>query len=263
MSLLRTEPDERPSMEQVAKDLADVAAGNYAAIPLPPVPVAPPRTRRVPKTPPTDRREAAANTPTMLGFEAVQGDSPPDAGRRRKIVAAAAAVAVLVLGGLAVLALNWPNSGKPAAQPHTSAPPSSTRSPTPSSGGGTSTTQSPVAAGAGSDGTPIAWSDAGNVLVAYYDYPSSNPATLWGLLTANAQTAYFGGSLQTFQQYWSQYSQVTPGRARHDTTNPNQSLNMTITVTFTPVNGGGPQVVDKHVVVVQQNGKLLIDSDPR
>jgi serine/threonine protein kinase len=260
MSLLRTEPDERPSMERVAKDLADVAAGNYAAIPLPPVPVAATRTRRVPKTPPTDRREAAAQTPTMLGFEAVPGDPPPDAGRRRKVMAAAAAVVILVLGGLAVLALNWPNSGKPAAQPSSSTPPSNTRSQTPTSSG-TPTTQNPVAAGASTDGTAIDWSSAGNLLVQYYDY-SGDSTALWGLLTPNAQNAYFNGSQQNFQQYWSQYSQVTPGHSLHEITNANQSLNMNIIVTFTTANGGSQQVT-KHVVVVRQNGKLLIDSDPR
>jgi hypothetical protein len=170
-------------------------------------------------------------------------------------MAAAAAVVVLVLGGLAVLALNWPNSGKPAAQQSSSTLQSGVQSHAP----GTSVQRSPTAAGpsttTASDGTVSNWSQAGQLVINYYNGASDVPK-MWNMLSSGAQSSF--GSLSSFQQYWAQYPQVNGNNANGVNNNPDGSANVPVDVTYT--NG---RTEHKVVRVILSGGQYLIDDAAR
>jgi eukaryotic-like serine/threonine-protein kinase len=105
---------------------------------------------------------------------------------------------------------------------------------------------------------PIAWRDAGQLVIDYYNGLDNSPSA-WALLSRTAQ-ATFGGE-SDFQSYWSQYSSVSAANAFGVTDNPDGSVRVPVDVTYNKA--GSPQVVKRVLRVTRLNGHLLIDSDPR
>jgi hypothetical protein len=108
----------------------------------------------------------------------------------------------------------------------------------------------------------IAWRDAGQLVIDYYN-GLSNPSTAWQLLSPTARAA-FGNEPTNFRSYWSQYSAVSARNAFGVTDNPDGSVNVPVDVSYDT--GGAQaskQVVKRKLRVIQLDGHLLIDSDPR
>jgi len=106
---------------------------------------------------------------------------------------------------------------------------------------------------------PINWSQAGQLVIDYYN-GTTNPQTTWDMLSANLRSVF--GDMQAFQQYWSQYKQVSARNARGVTPNPDGSVNVPVDVTYTGQDGAARQD-HKVLKVIIENGKLAIDSDGR
>ncbi|MCA1821824.1 MAG: protein kinase [Pseudonocardia sp.] len=105
---------------------------------------------------------------------------------------------------------------------------------------------------------PIAWRDAGQLVIDYYNGLGNSPS-VWALLSPTAQAAFAGES--DFQSYWSQYSSVSAANAFGVTDNPDGSVRVPVDVTYNKA--GSPQVVKRVLRVTRLNGHLLIDSNPR
>jgi hypothetical protein len=105
---------------------------------------------------------------------------------------------------------------------------------------------------------PIAWSNAGQLVIDYYNGLDKLP-TAWQMLSPTAQ-AIFGTEPQ-FRSYWSEYSSVSARDAFGVTDNADGSVQVPVQVTY---NKDGTEEVVKRVLRVDRvNGRLLIDSDPR
>nr|WP_222425728.1 serine/threonine-protein kinase [Amycolatopsis acidiphila] len=220
MSLLRIEPDERPSMAEARDRLAALAAGepeaNAGTLVSPPLynsgrqPAAMPMAEAPPASaerPPWQRTTAAVaaapqrspRTPTAAFIPparpAGQGSSSPAAARRKGIVIGSVAAAVVVVGVVLFLVLNSGGSdGGTSAQ---SLPDGGVPSSAPSSAPSTPVNAAPLGQTQNTGGTPN-YGQAGNMVKTYLDAAGS-PST-WNLLTPGAQAAY--GSQQAFQAYW-------------------------------------------------------------
>ncbi len=105
---------------------------------------------------------------------------------------------------------------------------------------------------------PIGWSDAGQLVINYYN-GMNDVSTAWQLLSPTAQAAF--ASESDFQTYWSQYSSVSSHNAFGVTDNSDGSVRVPVEVTYN--NGADVQVVKRALRVTRLNGQLLIDSDPR
>jgi hypothetical protein len=105
---------------------------------------------------------------------------------------------------------------------------------------------------------PIGWSDAGQLVIDYYN-GLNNPSSAWQLLSPAAQAVF--GTEPDFQSHWSQYSSVSARNAFGVTDNPDGSVRVPVEVTYNT--GGNAQVVKRALRVTRLDGHLLIDSDPR
>jgi serine/threonine protein kinase len=105
---------------------------------------------------------------------------------------------------------------------------------------------------------PIAWRDAGQLVIDYYNGLDNAPSA-WALLSPTAQAAF--GSESDFQSYWSQYSSVSAANAFGVTDNPDGSVRVPVDVTYHKA--GGSQVSKRVLRVTRLDGRLLIDSDSR
>ncbi|MBV8995142.1 MAG: protein kinase, partial [Pseudonocardiales bacterium] len=104
----------------------------------------------------------------------------------------------------------------------------------------------------------IAWRDAGQLVIDYYNGLDNAPSA-WALLSPAAQAAFGGES--DFQSYWRQYSSVSAANAFGVTDNPDGSVRVPVDVTYNKA--GSPEVVKRVLRVTRLDGHLLIDSDPR
>jgi hypothetical protein len=105
---------------------------------------------------------------------------------------------------------------------------------------------------------PIGWSDAGQLVIDYYNGLDDAPSA-WALLSPTAQATF--GSEAGFQSYWSQYSSVSGANAFGLSNNPDGSVRVPVDVTYHKA--GSSEVVKRVLRVTRMNGHLLIDSDPR
>jgi serine/threonine protein kinase len=276
MQLLRPEADERPTMGEASRMLADLAEGRSPRVSAPPVVRVPPTQPDIrplaeqttlaepapvfgPPVPvrltgPVLSDRPAAYRPTTTPT-AVKQRQPVD--RRLVLIAVLLVVVVLVVLGVVLLL----NSG-------------STPTPKPSAAGGTTTsktvptttpaTTTPAATTpavpvghATSTGT-IPYQSAGQLVVNYFDN-ISDMSGRFALLTPGAQAAI--GGLSGFEQYWGKFSDVSSAHAIGVTTNPDGSVEVPIQVTYTST-AGATNTVHKTLRVVQENGHLLIDDNP-
>jgi hypothetical protein len=158
----------------------------------------------------------------------------------------AALIAVFAVAGIVTaMVINGSQGGRPAEG---GTPSSRARPP---SAGSSAPVAQPSLQG------PINWSQAGQLVIDYYN-GTRDPQTTWAMLSTNLHTAF--GGLPAFQQYWSQYKEVSARNARGVTTNPDGSVNVPVDVTYTGQDGAARQD-HKTLKVIIENGRLAIDSD--
>jgi eukaryotic-like serine/threonine-protein kinase len=261
MSLMRVDPTERPSMAEAATAFATAST----------VEIAQPRTpvRTAPKTPPQPVVPVLATPPQPS--PALQTTALPKPVRERSAtprrnLVIVGAVALLVLAGtlLTVLALSNDGGGD------------GTRQAGPADTGGSSTQQEQPQ-GTGSEqekpttsapddaaqvkpdtGVQIGFTNAGQFVLDYYgNLP--DPAGRWAKLSAYAKSLY--GSEQEFQEYWSQFTNLSSGNAYGVTKNADGSVNVPVDVTYTTASG--PKQEKRTVRVTVINGAMLIDSEAK
>jgi hypothetical protein len=107
-------------------------------------------------------------------------------------------------------------------------------------------------------GVQIGFTNAGQFVLDYYgNLP--DPAGRWAKLSAYAKSLY--GSEQEFQEYWSQFTDLSSGNAYGVTKNADGSVNVPVDVTYTTASG--PKQEKRTVRVTVINGAMLIDSEAK
>lgn len=278
MQLLRAEADERPTMSEASRMLGDLASARSPRPLVPPVARTP---STLPDLRPSERPvEAVAApeplAPQMAAVRPLLSDRPAayrptvapsttstrqPVDKRLVLISVVLVVVVLVVIGV-VLLLNssGDNSGKPNAGSvagggptvsvtHTTVPPTAP----------TTTTPSTPAVGQSPSTGEIDYSQAGTLVVQYFD-DVGNRAGRFAMLTPGAQAA-FGGQAG-FLQYWGQFSDLSSAHAQGVTTNPDNSVQVPIDVTYTTT-AGATHTTHETVRVVQEGGRLLIDQVAR
>ncbi|HEX4705816.1 MAG TPA: protein kinase [Pseudonocardiaceae bacterium] len=269
MQLLRPDADERPTMSQASRMLAELAADRTPR-PLPtvgrPAPTVP--DLRPPDAEPSEAAQTpeppvypSSALPLLSDRPAAYRPTTAPATRRpvdRRLVfiAAGAIVIVLAVVGVALLL----NSG--SAQQHagsTGGSATTTTSHTSAPDTGASTTNSAPAVGSAATSGTIDYRSAGLAVVNYFG-DLANPAARFQLLTPGAQAAF--GGMTGFQNYWGQFSQLSSAHAIGVTKNSDGSVNVPIDVTYTTGTGPGASTSTAHraLRVVEENNVLLIDA---
>lgn len=272
MSLMRVDPETRPSMKEVAEALAT------AATEIMPVPAAQPAAAG-PRTPP---RPAIATVPapiqpvpaqpTAAFRKPEQPQSQAGPSKRNMVIVGAVAALVLVGTLFTVLLLNNNNDNgggnnnnasdgtttQQAGPPQTGGSTTTTRkeSPPTSKDDDSSTPSSPPNTGeiAPPPGTQINYQQAGQMVIAYYGSGRS-----WAQLSPHAQSLF--GSETDFTTYWAGFTQVSSKNAKGVTTNADLSVNVPVDVTYTTA--AGSTNAHKNIRVTMLNGQLLIDSEAK
>jgi serine/threonine protein kinase len=272
MRLLATDPAARPDMHRVSLELAAVRATQ----PLPkPAPVPKPaaalpltRVARRPKTdsagtgsPPAGRADPLPDKPPELAatqppWPVVSFPTHPKQRRRQAGVLAGAVLAMLAFAGVGVLLSQGSSGGHGAHSVGQAA--TSTPAPTSASAPTSAVVPPPPQVERVDHSQPIGWSDAGQLVIDYYN-GLNTPSSAWQLLSPAAQAVF--GTESDFQSHWSQYSSVSARNAFGVTDNPDGSVRVPVEVTYNT--GGNAQVVKRALRVTRLDGHLLIDSDPR
>ncbi|MBP2474131.1 serine/threonine protein kinase [Crossiella equi] len=262
MSLLREQPEDRPSMSQAASTLTALANDPNLATAAPP-PLRPaPATKVVGGTPPAYRpptqpqlhrptpnpAPAAAPTtpPPHRPAAYVRDPNRPPAKRSRRGVIVLVAVMAALLAGVGT---TWYLTRDMPKVPPQSQGSSKNSTPPPSS----SAQDKPTPP---DDSAPIGFRDAGLLAIDYYSAAgrSGDRAKAFGMLTDNAKQLI--GGEQGFNQYWSAYKQVWAQKATGE-----KNSDGSVKVSLTAVMDG--QNNPRQVRVIRQGGELKIDSDPR
>jgi len=281
MKLLATDPAARPDMHRASLELA--AAHATRPVPRPSPASGSARPNRPPSAlPPTlvahdsaansfPRRDGAgveadpvpAVAPTPLaGAEPEVAVSPPVWTALRSVAprtgrAGLVAITVLVLLALAGVGTLLSRSfsaeqALPAAKPGVTASPPAVPAPSVAPASPQPQVQRV------DNAQPIAWHDAGQLVIDYYNGLDDTPSA-WALLSPTAQATF--GSEAGFRSYWGQYSSVSGANAFGLTNNPDGSVRVPVDVTYHKA--GSSEVVKRVLRVTRINGHLLIDSDPR
>lgn len=232
MRLLAPDPAARPDMHRVSLELAEMWTA-------PTVPASVPVTRATVTLPPT----RVSQLPVLA-----QRWAPRPMQRRGK----AAVLAVLAFAGVGMLlskGLSEEHSVRSTGPAAISAP---AATPAPAA------TSPPPQVERVDHAQAIGWSDAGQLVIDYYNGLNS-ASSAWRLLSPTAQAVF--GNESRFQSYWSQYSSVSARNAFGVTDNPDGSVRVPVDVTYTT--GGAAQVLKRALRVSRLEGHLLIDSDPR
>jgi serine/threonine protein kinase len=266
MNLLAKDPAERPDMCQVSRDLATALDPRPVQIIRPartPLPAAHPPADPAPPPPPTPASSPVSAPP----LPAPRPPAPPPTARpattagtrcrdqelrRRAVVLALAVLAVLAVAGVGGMLLNnWstdraaPGGSPPLPSPSSAAaPPPASPSPEPQ----------PRYRSEGS----IGWSDAGQLVIDYYN-GLDDPSSAWQLLSPAAQATF--GDEARFAAHWNQYATVSARNAHGVSDNGDGSVTVPVDVTYHT--DGGEQVEKRKLRVIRLDGRLLIDSDPR
>ncbi|MFG1638815.1 serine/threonine-protein kinase [Amycolatopsis sp. NPDC049252] len=248
LRMLATEPDERPSMDEVERELrallTDEEPGEAVlAATIPEAPAA------VPDMP------ASAAVPPPAGEVATV--SP---GARKGMIAVGAGAALLcvavVVAILLVVRQRPPqdNAAPPASStpPSTSAsaPPSTSPSPTPAPTSAPSTSAPPTSP---TVSTVASATTAADALSSYYKLLPGNLTQAWGLLTDHFKASKHQ-TFQTYEGFWGGYSQV-------NATSVTESGPGRVTAHLVYIlKGGGSKSETNTFTMVQVNGVWMIDS---
>jgi hypothetical protein len=276
MQLLRSEPDERPTMSQASRMLADLASptpsrsAEPAGQTVPTTPTLP--DLRPPPAQPADAAVVAPAPPTVAeplppllplsdrpaAYRPTGTPKRPGQQRDLRLVFIGAGVVVVALVVGIVLLLN--PAGGTANQAGNTTGGITTRATPPATGTrpSVSTVNTPPLGAAPTSGT-IGWSAAGQTVVNYFG-DINDAAVRFGLLTPGAQAAF--GGMNGFEQYWGQFSQLSSAHAIGVSTNADGSVAVPIDVTYTTGTGSAATTRFQHQTlrVVQENGRLLIDA---
>ncbi|OLT43076.1 serine/threonine protein kinase [Saccharomonospora sp. CUA-673] len=240
MSLLRTDPDERPSMGEARERLGALASGAAApATPLAATAVSPAVSDgggRKPAGAPWQREHQTPppHQPTAAGAPAVASDEG-GGGSRKPLLFAALGVLALAIAAVLVFTLGGDDEPAAGGGPTTSQQPTTTQSPSPSR--------------ETNAGGPVEWGAAGQLVGEFYGRPD------WDDLTPTAQDVY--GSEDEFDTYWEEHRLSGWSNARVPGANPDGSVDVHVNLDFG--NGSAPYVV----TVVNMGGDLLLDGDTR
>ncbi|GAA1944772.1 serine/threonine-protein kinase [Amycolatopsis minnesotensis] len=276
MSLLRTEADERPTMNEARERLAALAAGEptptATAVSPPPFqqarqPVAAPVDtpgRGIPSNgapPPWQRTPAAPATPPRLPTSTfapavptaaaphrpaatAQAATGKNAPNRKAIMMGSGAAGVLVVALIVFLVLNNSDKGESPTPPTPTSASASAKPPTPSKSPSTAPS-SPV--GQTPSSGKVEYSQAGGLVKQFIDAKGS--AAGWGLLTPGAQGAFKGP--EDFAGYWAGVADGYRNIRADSGSNADGSVNM-----YVDIAGGR-----KAFRVVNTPSGLKIDSD--
>lgn len=273
MRLLATDPAARPDMHRASLELAAVRTTRPMPRPAPDhrstASLSPTRVPRLPQIASVGTRSleiGAADPPPDTPPEEVAPTPPawpadsfpthPKRRRGRAGVLVGAVLAVLAFAGIGAL-LSKGSSGEQGArsvgQAATSVP-AAKPAPAPAP----AVISPPPQVERVDHSQPIGWSDAGQLVIDYYNGLNNAPSA-WQLLSPTAQAVF--GNESDFQSHWSQYSSVSARNAFGVTDNPDGSVRVPVEVTYNT--GGGAQVAKRVLRVIRLDGHLLIDSDPR
>ncbi|HKN99800.1 MAG TPA: protein kinase [Pseudonocardiaceae bacterium] len=280
MQLLRTEASERPTMRDASRMLAELAAAPVATPPL-----TPPSGRPAPAVTELLTTDAAAEPvvagalplvapPRPLLSDRPAAYHPPDGhtpmrtrqpvDRRLALIAIVLIVVVLVVLGI-VLLLN--SGGSPGPRAAGLGTPGGTSTTTQRAGSASATTTSPATTtttsvppvGQAPSSGEIDWSSAGQLVINYFG--SGSPDSRWAMLTPGAQAVF--GSEAAFEQYWSQFSEVSSEHAQGVSPNADGSVEVPVEVHYTSGTDQSTSTQHKRLRVVQENGRLLIDDNAK
>ncbi|TDP92841.1 serine/threonine-protein kinase [Labedaea rhizosphaerae] len=246
-TLLRTDPDQRPTAREAERTLAD-------AEPHPPAAAA------------TAVTATAAATPTSAGPAATAGAAAPatavtrsSAPRRRRAVLAALAVAVLLIAGVLVAVLTNDNGPDRAAPPGTKPAPTTTTAPRSTTAGsttskaGTSTTSAPSSAPAKPPTPQDVPAQLTAAIVDYYQLVPGNLDVAWNHMTADYQQNHAGGR-SGYQRFWQAIARVT---VTDVTPSPPHTVTATVNYYY---RSGNVAVESTRFGLVQENGMWKIAS---
>ena len=243
--LMRADPSTRPSMQEAVAALAAVKSAPAT------VPVAP-------STPPRPLAVIPASATTTAALPTTPARPPvataPRPAQRNLMLVAIAAVLVLAGAVTTILLINSPGGEvaprRVGAQPTQSVPAQNSEEDPPTSSTSSTPPPQPI-----SPDAPIDYSEAGNLVIDYYG-TFSDPVGRWNMLSTNAKAQF--GDQAAFDQYWSQFTDVSSENARGVTENGDGSLNVPVDVTYT--RGDGTQQVKRQVRVTREGGRIVIDS---
>ncbi|MFC4853679.1 serine/threonine-protein kinase [Actinophytocola glycyrrhizae] len=263
MSLMRVDPGERPSMEEVAAALAGMTTEPVPVLSARTGPRTPPRPV-IPVNPTPPRPTVPAQPTAAFQKPAAQA---AQAGPSRKNLVIVGAVALIVLAGtlFTVLMLNSGDepggtrqaggTGQNGGGTSQSAPGSSESSEPPDDSATGLPDPGPMPA---DPGGPIGYTDAGLRVIAYFA-DVQNAAGRWAMLSPHAQALF--GSQEAFNEYWSRFRSVSAADANGVTPNADGSVNVPVNVTYTTEAGSTTE--PRTVRVTRLNGQLLIDSEAK
>lgn len=284
MNLLRTEPEDRPTMEEARARLASVAAragepqGTLVSPPLhrvgrQPAAVGINAPGPAPTSPPppawphadggagseadqpsasTTRSELATSTADTEPAAAPSTEPPRRKRHTTALLSVVGVAAALIVAGVVYLVLNSTSGGQDQPTQQAGPPPPPPPSPSAAPTSARASTQ-PDTLGQTPTASRVEFRPAGERVVDFYSFPSGAAAS-WNMLTPAAQRIF--GDEQAFTDYWSQFGSVYSNSAV-GAYNEDGSANISITVVH---DGGSTQ---KTLRVVDAGGQLLIDADPR
>lgn len=269
--MLDADPAARPSMSEVARSLADVAAGRTVAFDAAPartqvLPVAPPaqtpRSTAAPVPDPAAPPPAVASPPPArpTGAQETSTGGPASTRRSRPWLPAALVLLVLAAGAIAFLASR--NTGAPdgtAAPPASSSPttskpsPSRTSSP-PTSKAATSTTSAPRPTTSSTAApAPVSAQDLERAVRDYYALLPDNRDAGWERLSPRYQETT-ATDRDTYDAFWKSIDKVSTRQVRG--TAPDS---VTATVRYDFDDGRRVEEVTSYTLV-RDGDALLIDS---
>lgn len=265
MALLAADPATRPDMHHASLQLAATptmrAVSQATPARRPGAALPPTRVSEAPRAGRADGRPEE-HTPPMSAQpdpSSTVGSAPtPDPaalpapwrpGRAGVLVGAVLALLVVLAGGVLLSVHGLSGQQSPRAAGPAVAPSPAVRPPAPQSAPPPQVERVDHA---------IAWSDAGQRVIDYYN-GLDTLSTAWAMLTPAAQATF--GTESEFDAYWKQYSSVDARNAFGVTNNPDGSVRVPVEVTYHKA--GGSQVAKRELRVTRLGGRLLIDSDPR
>ncbi|MFN2478492.1 MAG: serine/threonine-protein kinase [Pseudonocardiaceae bacterium] len=254
MRLLAADPAQRPDMHRASQELAAVRTSRPGS-----TSGAVRRPTRATRTERVDPTPTVASAP-LFGSPPQAASLPPGWSadsfltRRRQWrvrvgVLTGAVLAVLVFTGVGALLSEGSSAHQGAHPVGQAAAPAAT--PTPF-------LPPPPQVERVDHAQPIGWSDAGQLVINYYN-GMNDVSRAWQLLSPTAQAAFTSES--DFRSYWSQYSSISARNAFGVSANSDGSVRVPVEVTYD--NGANAQVVKRALRVTRLDGRLLIDSDPR
>ncbi len=281
MSLLRAEPEERPTMAEARDRLAALANGEPAPAGAIGLQVSPPlyQPGRQPAgapldtpgrglpagerppwaragNPPTPPRTPTAAfvprpatpppAPTAAAPVRNGAPKPASAAKRKGLLAGAVVAGVAVVALVVFLVLNSSN-GDPDSTPPPAASSAPSQSPAPPS----ASSPAPAGLGKAKSSGQVGFSQAGNLVIDYFGAKGSPAA--WDMLTPAAQQVF--GSQQRFQEYWNEKGSVSASKAFADNgASADGSVNM-----YVNLEGSGR----KAFRVANTESGMKIDADTR